>query len=969
MNTSRPNKTNGTRKLRWGWVPLLLLALLRPSATQAGVPSGRFLEPGPVAPIAAPPDADPLFGRWLVGRKTPIVCRFSAAPNTPYRVFIGLSEAHWDRAGQRLMDLEVAGRVVATVDSFQKAKGTPSGYLFSVTTDARGRLDVRVCPHPGAPDQNTVVCGVLLFPANAALEVDAIIHHRGPKPLVAVVAGDSMVAGQPVDHFAHARFVNHRVDNDLVAGLGTCQVDDFRFFTMLHQEAWDFLRWETMGNAVQDHRTWRNWPYEQHLRVQVDGADVSTESARNSATVESVEQQFDFRQVTVSAPAVNIERLDMTVSARQWTTALRLTNRMHTPAKVVVAVEWTTRNEAPLEVRPWSDGESQGFAYSLKDGPPILVAVGARGTWEKQGEAAVGNRWEVTLKPDEAVTLDMNAHIGWAAMPAYRDNGPGTCATVRQAIVDRRADRDGFQRVMAALGVSAFGEQWSDLQKMCEAKRHYVHDRMPRLHGFDPEWDGMWCYAFDLMRSAMYPAQGNFKDVWMVTSLDVYREPFYWDGPATMHSFCHWDADLAARMMRTFWSSMKPDGTVCVSANPYRAFDNPTPQLANLTMALWDCYQITHDQAMLASFYPQIVQHVRWLETQRNRTPKGPLMDVGYNIDYGPPQLYSSPTLWPDVQFFLVDRYRRLSKMAAVLGRPQTEVDEWSGKAERLADGIRKHMWDDKVGTFWCVSDKMDFKPVPSPIEFHGLVAEVPTREQARRLLVRLHDPAKYAPNEKHPYGLPSAPFDSPLFVVKDSWSGTIWPIQTYYTVRGLVNYGYQDEAAALSANLYGMMARDYLKTGSIWEQYDPLSGQDLSHLPSAKYAGNDVGRGYFTSGITTSVFDMLLRGLFGFERTDDPAAFYLTPTPLATNWHGIEKLPLSGPVRLSIQMKKDGPNTACQVRFSGLGKGLGEAAIYRVHSETGVREPVARKRLDPRGAVELLLESANRSRYLWEIR
>ena len=704
--------------------------------------------------------------------------------------------------------------------------------------------------------------------------------------------------------------------------------------------------------------------------MQVDGGEVSTESAKDPATVELVEQQFDFRQVTVSSPAVKIERLDMMVSARQWTTALRLTNRKDTPAKVLVAVEWTSRDEAPLEVRPWSDGAAKGFAYSLKNGPPILVAVGACGTWKTQEEAVVRNRWEVSLKPGEAVTLDMNAHIGWAAMPAYRDNGPGIAATVEQAVVDRRADSAGFRRVMEGLGVSAFSHQWSDLQKLCEAKRNYVYDRMPRLHGFDPEWDGMWCYAFDLMRSAIYPAQGNFKDVWMVTSLDVYREPFYWDGPATMHTFCHWDADLSARMMRTFLSSMKPDGTVCVSANPYRAYNNPTPQLANLTMALWDCYQITHDKAMLASFYPQIVKHLRWLETKRNRTPNGPLMDVGYNIDYGlPPTMYSSPTIWPDVQFFLVDRYRRVSQMAAVLGQPPAEVDEWSAKADRLTDGIRKHMWDDKIGTFWCVSDKMAFKPVPSPIEFHGMVADVPTREQTQRLLGRLKDPAKYAPNEKHPYGLPSAPFDSPYFVVKDSWSGTIWPVQTYYTVRGLVNYGYQDEAAALSTNLYGMMARDYLKTGSIWEQYDPISGQDLSNLPSAKYSGNDVGRGYFTSGITTSVFDMLLRGLFGFERTDDPAAFYLTPTPLSTNWHGIDNLPLSGPVRLAIQMKKDGTKIACQVKFSGRVQSPGEVTVYRVHSETGVREQVARKNLEPRGAVEVLLESANRARLLWEIR
>ena len=86
------------------------------------------------------------------------------------------------------MDLEIAGKIAATVDSFQKAKGTASGYLFPATTDERGRLEVSICPHPGAPDQNTVVCGVLLFPADAKPDADAIIHQRGPKPLLALLA-------------------------------------------------------------------------------------------------------------------------------------------------------------------------------------------------------------------------------------------------------------------------------------------------------------------------------------------------------------------------------------------------------------------------------------------------------------------------------------------------------------------------------------------------------------------------------------------------------------------------------------------------------------------------------------------------------------------------------------------------------------------------------------------------------------
>jgi len=196
-----------------------------------------------------------------------------------------------------------------------------------------------------------------------------------------------------------------------------------------------------------------------------------------------------------------------------------------------------------------------------------------------------------------------------------------------------------------------------------------------------------------------------------------------------------------------------------------------------------------------------------------------------------------------------------------------------------------------------------------------------------QRLLVRLNDPEKYAPNEEHPYGLPSAPFDSPYFVVKDSWSGTIWPIQTYYTVRGLVSYGRQDEAAAVSKNLYGMMARNYRESGSIWEQYDPCTGNDLSH----GYEGSgapEVGRGYFTSGIATSVLDMLLRGLLGFERKDAPGTFSLNPRPLNDQWHGVGNLALDAGVRMDISVRKRNGHADCRIHFAGFENGAHKVLV-----------------------------------------
>ncbi|MCX6343439.1 MAG: glycoside hydrolase family 127 protein [Armatimonadetes bacterium] len=153
-------------------------------------PYGRFKSSGSAAAIPAQPGTLPMFDHWLVGEKQPIICQFAAKPKTAYQVFVGFNEAWWDKQGQRMMDIEISGKIVATVDSFNNAKGAPSGHIFKVMTDERGGFTMRICPHPDAPDPNPVVCGVLLFPGDATLDADAIIHQGGPKPLVTLPAAN-----------------------------------------------------------------------------------------------------------------------------------------------------------------------------------------------------------------------------------------------------------------------------------------------------------------------------------------------------------------------------------------------------------------------------------------------------------------------------------------------------------------------------------------------------------------------------------------------------------------------------------------------------------------------------------------------------------------------------------------------------------------------------------------------------------
>ncbi len=171
-------------------------------------PTGGFINPGNVAAISAPVGTLPMFGSWQIGQQaTPIQCRFTARSNTAYQVFIGFSEAWWDKAGQRVMDIELNGKTVATVDSFHDRKYAPSGYVFPATSDPEGTIRIRVLPHPGAPDQNTVVCGLMLFDKDVVLKASEIIDGHGPQPLISVSAGQTSPPPKLENSFIGRKYV------------------------------------------------------------------------------------------------------------------------------------------------------------------------------------------------------------------------------------------------------------------------------------------------------------------------------------------------------------------------------------------------------------------------------------------------------------------------------------------------------------------------------------------------------------------------------------------------------------------------------------------------------------------------------------------------------------------------------------------------------------------------------------------
>ncbi len=60
------------------------------------------------------------------------------------------------------------------------------------------------------------------------------------------------------------------------------------------------------------------------------------------------------------------------------------------------------------------------------------------------------------------------------------------------------------------------------------------------------------------------------------------------------------------------------------------------------------------------------------------------------------------------------------------------------------------------------------------------------------------------------------------------NWLGPIWIIVNYVVFRGLLNYGYYDDAKQLYEKTLELLGTDLEKTGTLHEYYVPETGEPV---------------------------------------------------------------------------------------------------------------------------------------------
>jgi putative isomerase len=107
--------------------------------------------------------------------------------------------------------------------------------------------------------------------------------------------------------------------------------------------------------------------------------------------------------------------------------------------------------------------------------------------------------------------------------------------------------------------------------------------------------------------------------------------------------------------------------------------------------------------------------------------------------------------------------------------------------------------------------------------------AGLASQEQAGRMVERIRDERTFGAN----YGIRSLSRLEKMYDLRASnnpsnWLGPIWGITNYLVFRGLVKYGFDDDARELAEKTVRLFGRDLETSGALHEFYHPDTGEPV---------------------------------------------------------------------------------------------------------------------------------------------
>ena len=303
-------------------------------------------------------------------------------------------------------------------------------------------------------------------------------------------------------------------------------------------------------------------------------------------------------------------------------------------------------------------------------------------------------------------------------------------------------------------------------------------------------------------------------------------------------------------------------------------------------------------------------KHYEWIESLKEPVkPKGVFLPtfiinegIGYKWEGGHSGMDNTPRgrlsmhaeeerpnnpymLWLDLICQQAFSAKIISKLFALLGDTEKE-NQWNTKYNEKKDIVNKFYWDEKDGIYYDIDvNTKEFYKVKTIASYWPMISGIASKEQAKRLVEKLFDPNIFG-------GF--VPFvslsrsDNDYQKNGEYWRGGVWLPTAYMTLKGLVKYGYIEEARELSKKLLNHMKKTYeeFEPHTLWEAYSPEECK-----PAYAERGGVYVRPDFCGWSALGPVSIYIEFILGFHKIDAFKKTVEWAKPDAEGKIGIKKL------------------------------------------------------------------------------
>jgi hypothetical protein len=326
---------------------------------------------------------------------------------------------------------------------------------------------------------------------------------------------------------------------------------------------------------------------------------------------------------------------------------------------------------------------------------------------------------------------------------------------------------------------------------------------------------------------------------------------FGWDSFFNGLLSCLDDPEGAKETVRAVLAAATPEGFVAnFSGRTWgRSDDRSQPPVG--AMCVWKMHQRHPDKAFLAEVYPKLVKWHEWWFSPHKGTGKpnrdgnsdgllewgsetGVTQDARFESGLDDSPMFDDATMsGPNMRMDSVDLSslwamdaEYLGYIADALGK-RAEAKAFRKERDDMAKRIDSLMWNDELGIYcnryWEPVPKTDPTAPPqwfstrlTPCNFYPMIAGIPSKEKAERMLKLLRDPNKFWGE----FVCPTITRDDPAFKDQNYWRGKVWAPTNYLMWLGLKRYASPELLNEFAEKSVALFMRNWRKDGTCHENF-----------------------------------------------------------------------------------------------------------------------------------------------------